>query len=94
MDALEEEKETLRLKQKPKVIIIGAGIAGISAADALTKAGITDVKLLEATGQTGGRIWTLDIGKFMTQKRKRTRFYRYQLSCFVSVILSRCNIGI
>lgn len=45
-----------------KVAIIGAGIAGISAAEKLTSHGFTDFKILEATDRIGGRIWTKDIG--------------------------------
>lgn len=44
-----------------KVAIIGAGIAGISAAEKLTSHGFTDFRILEATDRTGGRIWTYDI---------------------------------
>lgn len=57
------EKIDLNGKEKPKIIIIGAGISGIATADTLTRAGFTDFKILEATGRTGGRIWTVDIGK-------------------------------
>jgi len=48
---------------KTKILIIGAGIAGISAAEYLTRNGFTEFKILEATDRTGGRIWTHDIGK-------------------------------
>src|SRR5215207_8135598 len=40
-----------------KVIIIGAGAAGIAAATKLKKAGF-DVTILEARNRIGGRIWT------------------------------------
>ena len=40
------------------VIVVGAGIAGLSSALALTRAGVK-VALLEARGRTGGRIFTL-----------------------------------
>lgn len=45
-----------------KVIIIGAGMAGLSAANHLIKNGITDFKILEARGRIGGRILSIDIG--------------------------------
>src|SRR5688572_5986892 len=40
-----------------KVVIIGAGAAGIAAATKLKKAGF-DVTILEARNRIGGRIWT------------------------------------
>lgn len=45
-----------------KVIIIGAGMAGLSAATHLIKNGINDIKILEARGRIGGRIVAIDIG--------------------------------
>lgn len=45
-----------------KVIIIGAGMAGLSAANHLLKNGVTDFKILEARGRIGGRIVSIDIG--------------------------------
>uniref|UniRef100_A0ACD5UKN0 Uncharacterized protein n=1 Tax=Avena sativa TaxID=4498 RepID=A0ACD5UKN0_AVESA len=40
----------------PKVIIVGAGMSGISAGKRLSEAGITDFVILEATHRIGGRI--------------------------------------
>ena len=48
---------------KAKVVIIGAGISGISAAEYLSKNGFNDFKIIEASDRVGGRIWTHDIGK-------------------------------
>ncbi|XP_005474174.1 peroxisomal N(1)-acetyl-spermine/spermidine oxidase [Oreochromis niloticus] len=45
-----------------KVVIIGCGIAGIAAAQKLVKAGFHHVRILEATGRSGGRIKTGRIG--------------------------------
>ena len=42
---------------KPEVIVIGAGMAGLSAARALTQRGISTL-VLEARGRIGGRVWT------------------------------------
>lgn len=44
-----------------KVIVIGAGAAGISAAARLYENDIKDVVVLEAEDRIGGRIRTLDI---------------------------------
>ncbi|KAJ8955100.1 hypothetical protein NQ314_006983 [Rhamnusium bicolor] len=47
---------------KTKIIIIGGGMAGLSAAYHLTKNGVTDYKILEARGRIGGRIVQIPIG--------------------------------
>uniref|UniRef100_A0A1B6GBZ3 Amine oxidase domain-containing protein n=1 Tax=Cuerna arida TaxID=1464854 RepID=A0A1B6GBZ3_9HEMI len=41
---------------QPKVVVIGAGIAGLSAAHRLVQCGLCDVTILEATDRPGGRI--------------------------------------
>lgn len=46
-----------------KIIIIGAGIAGISAAHHLVKNGETDFKILEARNRIGGRIISIPLGE-------------------------------
>ncbi|XP_060526733.1 spermine oxidase [Cylas formicarius] len=46
-----------------KVIIVGAGMAGLSAAFYLTKNGFTDYKILEARGHIGGRIIQISVGQ-------------------------------
>lgn len=46
---------------KYKVIIIGAGMAGLSAANHLIKNGIHDFKILEACNRVGGRILSIDM---------------------------------
>ncbi|XP_078587788.1 spermine oxidase-like [Branchiostoma floridae x Branchiostoma japonicum] len=47
-----------KVTARTKVVIIGGGMAGISAAHRLTTAGWTDVKIVEARDRPGGRIWT------------------------------------
>ncbi|MFO0598087.1 MAG: NAD(P)/FAD-dependent oxidoreductase [Myxococcaceae bacterium] len=44
-----------------RVIIVGAGMAGLAAANALKRAGV-DVLVVEARSRIGGRIHTLDVG--------------------------------
>ncbi|ESO98426.1 hypothetical protein LOTGIDRAFT_114635 [Lottia gigantea] len=46
---------------KPKIIIIGAGISGIAAGEYLSRKGLTDFKILEASHRTGGRIWSVSV---------------------------------
>ncbi|KAM4599611.1 peroxisomal N(1)-acetyl-spermine/spermidine oxidase isoform 2-T2 [Fundulus diaphanus] len=45
-----------------KIVIVGCGIAGIAAAHRLIKSGFTNVRILEATGRSGGRIRTGRLG--------------------------------
>lgn len=47
---------------KPKVIIIGAGFAGLAAANRLKQKGC-QVTLLEARGRAGGRVFSHSIDK-------------------------------
>lgn len=44
-----------------RVIVVGAGVAGLTCAAALADAGV-DVVVLEARGRIGGRTWTTDVG--------------------------------
>lgn len=46
-----------------KVLIIGAGMAGLSAASHLVKNDMTDFVVLEARKRIGGRIVNIKIGK-------------------------------
>lgn len=48
--------------EKHKVIIVGGGMAGLSAAYHLTKNGFDDFRLLEARRRTGGRIIQIEMG--------------------------------
>lgn len=49
-------------KKKYRVVIIGAGAAGLSAANSLVKNGIQDFIILEARNRIGGRILSIDMG--------------------------------
>ncbi len=49
--------DTEAVTRKPKVLVLGAGIAGLAAANALHKANFP-VTVLEARQRIGGRIWT------------------------------------
>lgn len=46
-----------------KVLIIGAGMAGLSAANHFVKNEMTDFIVLEARKRIGGRIVSINIGK-------------------------------
>ena len=46
-----------------QIVIIGSGISGIAAAQKLVKYGFGNVRILEATARSGGRIKTGTFGK-------------------------------
>lgn len=45
-----------------RILVIGAGIAGLAAASELRASGFDDVVVLEARDRIGGRIWTASLG--------------------------------
>lgn len=54
----------------PKIVIIGCGISGIAAAQRLVNGGFTDVRILEATARSGGRIKTGRFGEYGKETRQ------------------------
>ena len=46
----------------PRIIIIGGGVSGISAATRLMEKGFKNIKILEAESRYGGRILTVPFG--------------------------------
>uniref|UniRef100_A0A8C9GJ03 Spermine oxidase n=1 Tax=Piliocolobus tephrosceles TaxID=591936 RepID=A0A8C9GJ03_9PRIM len=53
----------LRRRGQPRVVVIGAGLAGLAAAKALLEQGFTDVTVLEASSHIGGRVQSVKLGK-------------------------------
>ena len=51
------------MDRSPRVVIIGAGISAVAAANLLISEGVDDVVILEATDRVGGRIWSIDLGE-------------------------------
>ncbi|XP_078594413.1 uncharacterized protein LOC144872227 [Branchiostoma floridae x Branchiostoma japonicum] len=45
-----------------KVLVLGAGMAGISAARSLNQSGLTDFVILEGNSRVGGRVWKVPFG--------------------------------
>lgn len=54
-------KDEAKEKKKHKIIIIGAGIGGLSCAAHLVQNGISDFVILEARSRIGGRILSIDL---------------------------------
>ncbi|CAL1601299.1 unnamed protein product [Knipowitschia caucasica] len=53
----------LRSHPQPRIVVIGAGLAGLSATKVLLQHGFTDVTLLEAADHIGGRVLSVPNGK-------------------------------
>ncbi|XP_056135906.1 spermine oxidase [Lampris incognitus] len=52
----------LRTHRQPRIVVIGAGLAGITATKILLENGFTDVRILEASNHIGGRIQSVQHG--------------------------------
>lgn len=72
-----DDNQSLSSKDMPRLIIIGAGISGITAANHLAKAGLSDFIILEASDRTGGRIWSVDLGKFLASSNKYNQIFSF-----------------
>lgn len=59
---MEDGRAVENVDNKVRILIIGAGMAGLSAANHLIKNGITDFKVLEARSRIGGRIIGINVG--------------------------------
>uniref|UniRef100_A0A8C6U9D8 Peroxisomal N(1)-acetyl-spermine/spermidine oxidase n=1 Tax=Neogobius melanostomus TaxID=47308 RepID=A0A8C6U9D8_9GOBI len=53
----------LRSHRQPRIVVIGAGLAGLSATRALLQHGFADVTILEAADHIGGRVLSVPNGK-------------------------------
>lgn len=53
----------LRTHRQPRIVVIGAGLAGLAATKTLLKNGFTDVTVLEASDHIGGRVQSVQHGK-------------------------------
>lgn len=55
------------MKKRSKVLIIGAGASGYSAACRFLEKGVSDIKVLEAQNRIGGRIHTTEFGSGLVE---------------------------
>lgn len=55
----------LRSHRQPRIVVIGAGLAGLAATRILLKNGFTDVTILEASDHIGGRVLSVKHGERM-----------------------------
>ncbi|XP_063056321.1 peroxisomal N(1)-acetyl-spermine/spermidine oxidase-like [Engraulis encrasicolus] len=51
------------MESNPKIVVLGAGFAGIGAATKLVSLGFKDVTILEASGEAGGRVANVSFGQ-------------------------------
>uniref|UniRef100_A0A0B6ZE42 Amine oxidase domain-containing protein n=1 Tax=Arion vulgaris TaxID=1028688 RepID=A0A0B6ZE42_9EUPU len=58
---MEGEGQKKSKKRLPKIVIVGAGIAGLAAGKYLELEGLNDYIILEASDRIGGRIWSVPI---------------------------------
>ncbi|XP_067876743.1 peroxisomal N(1)-acetyl-spermine/spermidine oxidase isoform X2 [Heterodontus francisci] len=52
---------------EPSIVIVGCGIAGLGAAQRLLQHGFKRVRIVEATGRSGGRIWSREFAKGLVE---------------------------
>lgn len=53
----------LRIYPQPRIVVVGAGLAGLAAAKTLLENGFSDVKVLEASDHIGGRVQSVQHGR-------------------------------
>src|SRR4051794_6297145 len=60
--AAEAKRRRLRQVKRADVVVVGAGLSGLTATRRLVQAGVRSVVLLEASDRVGGRTVNLDVG--------------------------------
>ena len=54
-----------RRHRQPRIVVIGAGLAGLAATKTLLENGFTNVTVLEASDRIGGRVQSVQFGKML-----------------------------
>lgn len=57
----------LKPAREAQVVIVGAGLAGLAAAQRLYESGIRDVIVLDAQNRIGGRVQTIDHSDYLLE---------------------------
>lgn len=87
--SLGSELEEAMGRKSPAILIIGSGISGIGAAEKLYQNGFRNIRILEATGRTGGRIQTQSFGNTVGSHCWRTISSHRRLSSYCVLRYSR-----
>lgn len=64
--------------RNPCIVVIGAGVAGLSAAKKLKEYGFNDVTVLEASDKVGGRVASATFGEYIITRIYHTLSFEYQ----------------
>lgn len=76
--------------QHPRILVVGAGFAGLGAARRLKKAGFEDVVVLEASERVGGRASTIEVRAAVAfEGIGRSEIHTFRESLFWTVISFR-----
>ena len=71
-----------RLPQ-PRIVVIGAGLAGLAAAKTLLENGFTDVTVLEASDRIGGRVQSVQHGEAVPSPLPTAHFCLWKIPLLV-----------
>lgn len=69
----------LRIYPQPRIVVVGAGLAGLAAAKTLFENGFTDVTILEASDHIGGRVQSVQHGKMTSSVHLYMSTYIFNL---------------